>query len=77
MQITLDIKETVVKDFGLFQIQSFFEKQLQLLELQLLANKITDKLKQSNDTNWEFELENSREEAWLEYKSSFLNSIKK
>jgi hypothetical protein len=47
------------------------------LELQLLANKITDKLKQSNDTNWEFELENSREEAWLEYKSSFLNSIKK
>ena len=76
MQITLDIKETVVKDFGLYQIQHFFEKQLQLLELQLLANKITDKLKQAIDVDWELEFENSRKEAWDEYKLLFLNQTK-
>lgn len=75
MQITLDIKETVIKDFGLFQIQAFFEKQLQLLELQLLANKITDKLKQAINVDWELEFENARKEAWEEYKLLFLNSI--
>ncbi len=76
MQITLDIKETVVKDFGLFQLQSFFEKQLQLLELQLLANKVTDKLKQANNVDWNMEFENARKDAWNEYKLAFLNIAK-
>jgi hypothetical protein len=73
MQITLDIKETVIKDFGLFQIQEFFEKQLQLLELQMLANKLTENLKQTTNIDWDLEFENSRSEAWNEYKTSFLN----
>jgi len=76
MQITLDIKETTVKSFGLYQIQSFFEKQLQLLELQMLANKLTDKLKQAVDVDWETEFETARMNAWDEYKLLFLNSEK-
>jgi len=76
MQITLEIKETVVKDFGLNQIQAFFEKQLQLLELQMLANKISESLKLSPNVDWNFELENSRTEAWAEYKTLFLSSLK-
>jgi len=74
MQITLDIKDTVIKDFGIIQMQAFFEKQLQLLELQMLANKITDKLKQAVNVDWEFELDNARNSAWNDYKLSFLNS---
>jgi len=74
MQITLDIKDTVIKDFGIIQMQAFLEKQLQLLELQMLANKITDKLKQAVNVDWEFELDNARNSAWNDYKLSFLNS---
>lgn len=76
MEITLDVKEKVIKDFGLFQIQSFFEKQLQLLELQLIADNITNKLKQSANVDWELEFRNVRKEAWNEYKDIFLNSTK-
>jgi len=73
MQITLDIKETVLKDFGLFQIQNFFQKQLQLLELQLLADKIGSKLSETKDIDWENEFDMARTEAWNEYKTLFLN----
>jgi len=77
MQITLDIKENTIKDFGLYQIRSFFEKQLQLLELQLQAKKISEALSQSKSVDWESEFEKAREDAWVEYKTSFLNNVPK
>ena len=74
MEITLNVKDTLLSEFGAIQIKQFLEKQLQLFELQILANNITKKLQSAKNVNWKEELDKARQEAWDEYKDKFFNS---
>ncbi len=73
MQISINVNDSLLSDFGVIYIQEFLQKQLELRELQLSANRITKYLQASKNTNWENEFEIARQDAWDEYKHKFLN----
>ncbi len=73
MQINITVNECLLSDFGLIYIQEFLQKQLELRELQLSANRITKFLQSKENVNWEDEFDIAREDAWNEYKHKFLN----
>ncbi len=74
MQTTLqlNISDDLVKMFGLSSLQTYMQKRLEMLKLQLLADKIGFAITESG-VNWEFEMENVRKEAWDEYKQQNIN----
>lgn len=76
MEITVNVKENMLSDFGIIHIQEFLQRQLQLYELQISANKITQYLQANKGVNWNEELENARQSAWNEYQHKFFNSNK-
>ncbi len=67
MQTTLQINvsEDLVQMFGLSSLQTYMQKRLEMLKLQLLADKIGLAIAESG-IDWEQELENARQEAWNE-----------
>jgi len=73
MEITVKIKDSLITDLGVQHIKNFLQKQLQLYELQLSADKITGYIQQEENVNWEEELEKVREDAWQEYKTKFFD----
>ncbi len=77
MQISINVNDSLLSDFGVIYIQEFLQKQVELQELQLSANKITKYLQANKDVNWESELETVRQDAWDEYKHKFLNFKKR
>ena len=74
MEITVNVKENMLSDFGLIHIQEFLQRQLQLYELQISANRITNYLKENKTVNWEAEFDNARQSAWNEYQHKFYNT---
>ncbi len=63
----LNISNDLVQMFGLSALQTYMQKRLELLKMQLLADKIGAGIIESG-IDWEQELENARQEAWNDYK---------
>ena len=76
MKISINVNDNLLSDFGVIYIQEFLQKQLELRELQLSANRITKYLQASKNVDWENEFETARQEAWDEHKHKFLNFSK-
>jgi hypothetical protein len=70
-EITVKLKDEVVKDYGELFIKNFVEKQIEHLELFREMDKIEQHIKASH-MDYEKELESVRENAWQEYKKDFL-----
>ena len=71
-EITLNIKDEVIKEYGTLFIKDFFEKQLETLSLLRQMDKIKTQVLSSN-MDYEKEIENIRQKAWEEYKEGFLS----
>jgi hypothetical protein len=65
--LQLDISEDLVQLMGMNALQTYLQKQLESLKIQLLADKLGLAILQSG-MNWEQEMENARQQAWNEYK---------
>lgn len=76
MEISINVKDNLLSDFGIIHIKEFLQRQLQLYELQLSANRITKHMKESKNVNWENEFETARKKAWDEYQQKFFNTDK-
>ena len=63
----LDISEDLVQLMGMSALQTYMQKRLELLKIQLHADKLGLAILQSG-MNWEQEMENARQQAWNEYK---------
>jgi hypothetical protein len=71
-EITLNVKDEVIKEYGKLFIKDFFEKQLENLSLLRQMDKIKTHILSAN-MDYETELENVRQKAWDEYKEDFLS----
>jgi hypothetical protein len=71
-EITLNVKDEIIKEYGKVFIKDFFEKQLENLSLIRQMDEIKTHILSSN-MDYENELENIRQEAWEEYKKDFLS----
>ena len=65
--LQLNIPNDLVQMFGLTALQTYMQKRLELLKMQLLADKIGKGIAESG-MDWEQELKNARQEAWNDYK---------
>jgi hypothetical protein len=66
--IQLEIKDSLAHSLGLKAIQEHFKKELELLEIEVLAKKLKASIIDS-DINWDDELEQARQEAFSEYQA--------
>jgi len=73
MEIRLNVKDNLLSDFGIIHIQEFLQRQLQIYELQLSANKISKYLKKSKEVDWEMEFDEAKQKAWDEYQQKFFS----
>lgn len=71
-EITLKLKDDLVKDYGELFIKNFVEKQMEYLDLIQAMNKIEEQIMTSN-MDYDKELEDVRKKAWQEYKKDFLH----
>lgn len=71
-EITLSIKDEIIKEYGKVFIKEFFEKQLENLSLLRQMDNIKKHIVSSN-LDYAKELENIRQKAWEEYKEDFLS----
>jgi len=71
-EITVKLKDELIKEYGKLFIQNFVEKQLEHLELFREMDEIEQEIKDSN-MDYEKELENIREKAWQEYKKDYFD----
>ena len=67
-EITIPIKENLAQSLGIEYLRKYFSKQVELLELQQLAEKIGKTMRKVN-INWDEEFDKARQLAWKEYKS--------
>lgn len=67
-EITIPIKDNLAQALGIEYLRKYFSKQVELLELQQLADKI-GKTMQKVNINWDEEFDKARQLAWKEYKS--------
>ena len=72
--IQLDIEDTLVQTIGLQAIQAFMERQLSFLRVRYLGKKITQAIEQA-EFDHDKELEEARQEAWQEYKTTHLPEL--
>jgi hypothetical protein len=77
MEISIKINDSLLSDFGVMYIKEFLQKQVELKELQISANRVTKYLQDEKKTKWEEEFEKAKQEAWDEYKYKFLDAEKK
>ncbi len=70
--IQLDIDDTLVQTIGLQAIQAFMERQLSLLRVQYLGEKIAQAIQHAGFEHAK-EVEEARQEAWEEYKTKYLS----
>jgi hypothetical protein len=71
-EITVKLKDELIKEYGKLFIQNFVEQQLEHLELFREMDEIEQEIKDSN-MDYEKELENIREKAWQEYKKDYFD----
>jgi len=72
--IEFEIDEKLAKEVGLKSVQDFLQEQLMLLRLQYLGEKISKSI-QASGIDHEKELEETRAEAWQEYKEKHFKDI--
>jgi hypothetical protein len=72
--IQLDIDETLIQTIGLQAIKAFIERQLSLLRVQYLGEKMSHDIRQAGFDH-DKEVEEVRQEAWQEYKSKYLPQL--
>ncbi len=70
--IQLDIDDRLVQTMGLQAIQAFMERQLSLLRVQYLGEKIAKAVQEAGFDHPK-EIEEARQEAWEEYKAKYLS----
>jgi hypothetical protein len=68
MQLTIDVSEKDLIDFGTESVQNEINKAIRWMRIRQLFMKIYDKLKDIDEQTYYSELENIRESAWMEYK---------
>jgi hypothetical protein len=61
--IEIPISDDLIQRLGQQAIAEFLQKQMQLLRVQLLADKLGQAITNSG-VDWEQELENARQKAW-------------
>ena len=71
-EITLKLRDEVIKDYGELFIKNFIEKQIEYLSLLRTMDKIEDHINASG-MDYDKELESVRQKAWQEYKKDFIN----
>ncbi len=74
MEISIKVNDGLLLDFGVIYIQEYLQKQIELKELQISANRITKYIQNEKEINWEDEFNEAKQEAWDEYKNKFLKS---
>ena len=72
--IQLDIDETLVQAIGVRAIKAFIERQLSLLRVQYLGEKMTQAMQQAGFDH-DKEVKEARQEAWQEYKAKYLPQL--
>ncbi|RLD57893.1 MAG: hypothetical protein DRJ05_08960, partial [Bacteroidetes bacterium] len=70
--LQLHISNELVTMYGYSALKKHMQKRLELLKMQLLAEKLGAGIK-SSGMDWEKEMENARLEAWSEYKQNKQN----
>jgi len=73
MEISIKVNESLLSDFGVIYIKEYLQKQIELKELQISANRVSKYLLKEKHIKWEEEFETAKQEAWDEYKHNFLN----
>jgi len=73
--IQLDIDEKLIQAVGAQAIREFIDRQLSLLRLEYLGEKISSAIRKSG-MDHQAEVEAAREEAWQEYKEKFLKDVR-
>jgi hypothetical protein len=71
-EITVKLKDELIKEYGKIFVKNFVEKQLEHLELFREMDEIEQQIKDSN-MDYEKELEIIREKAWQEYKKDYFD----
>jgi hypothetical protein len=73
--IQLDVDEKLIQAIGAQTVKDFVERQLSLLRLEYLGEKIATAIQRS-DMDHEVEVEAARKEAWEEYGAKFLKDVR-
>ncbi len=60
MELSVKIKDDLLQTFGVIYIQTYLQKQIQLLELQILSEKLSKTIQESTDVDWEEEFEQAK-----------------
>jgi hypothetical protein len=71
-EITVKLKDEVIKDYGELFIKNFIEKQIEYLGMLRTMDKIEEQVSASG-MDYDKELETIRQKAWEEYKKDFIN----
>jgi hypothetical protein len=71
-EITLKLKDEVIKDYGELFIKNFIEKQIEYLGMLRTMDKVEEQVSASG-MDYDTELETIRQKAWEEYKKDFIN----
>ena len=72
--IQFQVDEKLIQTVGIQAIQAFMERQLSLLRVRCLGEKIACAIKQAGFDH-EKEVEAARQEAWQEYKTTYFPKI--
>jgi hypothetical protein len=67
----VEIEDQLIQEVGAETIKTFMERQLAFLRLQYLGQKISTALQQAG-VEQKSEIEAARQEAWEEYKTTYL-----
>jgi hypothetical protein len=73
--IQLEIDDTLVQAIGLQAVKTFMERQLTLLRVQYLGEKIAAAIQQAG-INHQQEVKEARQEAWQEYKDKYFQDTR-
>ena len=72
--IQLEIEEQLIQNVGVQTIKEFMERQLSLLRVTYLGEKISQVIQESG-INHQQEVAEARQEAWQEYKEQHLKHL--
>lgn len=70
MEVTFDVSEKDLAEFGEEIIRKEFKKTLKWLRLKQAFKNISDALKEMDEQTYHKELEKIRESAWAEYQKA-------
>ncbi len=73
--IQLEIEDTLIHEVGIKAVQEFMERQLSLLRLQYLGDKIATAIRKAGIDHAR-EVKEARQEAWQEYKNTHLKELR-